>query len=511
MHPSLSPLLLLLAPTALLIVAAAPFGNPGQRARWTSRAVMLGVVTGALGALSIVANGPMSSPVLGGPWLGLSTRLDVLSVTMSLLVAFVGAVVVRFSASYLDGDPGQGRFMRWLGCTLASVLLLVSSGHLALLALTWTATSLCLHRLLVFYDERPRARLAARKKFLISRLGDLCLCAALALCGVTTGTLEVEALSGIARSYAVSGGHVPMGLQAAGLLLVCAALLKSAQFPFHGWLTEVMETPTPVSALLHAGVINAGGFLVLRTSDIVVLSAPALAALTIVGGFTAVFASLVMRTQPSVKVALAWSTAAQMGFMMLQCGLGVFSAALVHIVAHSLYKAHAFLSAGSAVAAKQSAELPERPSFALVLTSGLTMASMAVAVALAAGLSARAHPGEMALVVILALGLSQSAAQRLGAGLPVARVVGETLILTCVYGFVQLAAFWLLAPTTRHPDSFDAVLAALAVATFAANTLVTAKPPAPGRLRAILERGQVHLANGLYINGYTNRLLRNHA
>jgi NADH:ubiquinone oxidoreductase subunit 5 (subunit L)/multisubunit Na+/H+ antiporter MnhA subunit len=126
-------------------------------------------------------------------------------------------------------------------------------------------------------------------------------------------------------------------------------MLKSAQFPFHSWLPDTMEAPTPVSALMHAGIINAGGFLIIRLSPIVALSAASLLALALCGAFTALFASLVMLTHASVKRSLAFSTVAQMGFMMLECGLGAFGPAVLHLVAHSLYKAHAFLGSGGAV------------------------------------------------------------------------------------------------------------------------------------------------------------------
>ncbi len=128
-------------------------------------------------------------------------------------------------------------------------------------------------------------------------------------------------------------------------------MLKTAAFPLHGWLTEVMEAPTPVSALLHAGIINAGGFLLIRTAELVQASPGAMAALVMIGGLTALFGAAVMLTQSAIKTALAWSTVAQMGFMLLQCGLGLWALALLHIVAHSLYKAHAFLSSGGAVRA----------------------------------------------------------------------------------------------------------------------------------------------------------------
>jgi NAD(P)H-quinone oxidoreductase subunit 5 len=142
-----------------------------------------------------------------------------------------------------------------------------------------------------------------------------------------------------------------------GPLFVLGAMTKSAQFPFHSWLPDTMETPTPVSALMHAGIINAGGFLVIRLSPLISISPISLDFLAVLGALTAIFGAVVMLTQTSVKRSLAYSTIAQMGFMMLQCGLGAYSAALLHLVGHSLYKAYAFLSTGSvleAAAARQS-------------------------------------------------------------------------------------------------------------------------------------------------------------
>ena len=172
----------------------------------------------------------------------------------------------------------------------------------------------------------------------------MALIAAAVLLTLAYGTTDIAQILSAAR--AGNGGG--LAIAAAGFL-AAAALLKSAQFPMHGWLTEVMETPTPVSALLHAGVINAGGFLLIRFADVMLLAPGVLAVLVMIGGFTALFGGLVMLTQPAVKTSLAWSTVAQMGFMILECGLGLFPLALLHIVAHSLYKAHSFLASGGAV------------------------------------------------------------------------------------------------------------------------------------------------------------------
>ena len=129
-----------------------------------------------------------------------------------------------------------------------------------------------------------------------------------------------------------------------GIFIAIGALAKSAQFPFHFWLPETMETPTPVSALMHAGIINAGGYLVIRLSPVLIHATFAHTILTFIGGITAVFGALIMMTQTDIKKQLAYSTISQLGFMMIQCGIGAYTLALFHMIVHGLYKAHAFLS-----------------------------------------------------------------------------------------------------------------------------------------------------------------------
>ncbi|HAZ88878.1 MAG TPA: NADH-quinone oxidoreductase subunit L, partial [Marinobacter adhaerens] len=148
----------------------------------------------------------------------------------------------------------------------------------------------------------------------------------------------------------VSGAtEVPAGAQIAAVLMAVAALLKCAQMPFHGWLIQVVESPTPVSALLHAGVVNLGGFLMILMAPLISEVSAAQWLLLAVAGPTAVFASLVMMTRISIKVRLAWSTCSQMGWMLVECALGLYELALLHLVAHSAYKAHTFLNAGNTV------------------------------------------------------------------------------------------------------------------------------------------------------------------
>ncbi|WP_434479468.1 proton-conducting transporter transmembrane domain-containing protein [Gemmatimonas sp.] len=162
---------------------------------------------------------------------------------------------------------------------------------------------------------------------------------AFALLFKALGTLEIDVVLARATEW-TTAAETPALVKIAGVMLAAGVVLRSAQLPFHGWLIQVMEAPTPVSALLHAGIVNIGGFIMIRLSGLMGQLDAAQLLLVVVGTLTATLAGLVMMTRVSVKVALAWSTCAQMGFMLLECGLGAYSLALLHLVAHSLYKAH---------------------------------------------------------------------------------------------------------------------------------------------------------------------------
>ncbi len=474
-------------PACLLLGAAATPRFPVERAAWLAVPAAVSV------AFAVWAHGSIGATL--GP---LGLHADALTAVLVLLVAFVGAVVTRYGRTYLDGSPGQPRFMRGLALTLAAVLLLIVSGTLVQFALAWVATSLCLHRLLLFFPERPAAQRAARKKFVFSRIGDLCVVSAFTIMALAFGTIEVRGVLA-AAAEARSSGVVPAGLGVAGLLLAIAALLKSAQMPFHGWLTEVMETPTPVSALLHAGIVNAGGFLVVRFAEVLLLSGPALPLLAIVGGATAVLASIVVLAQTSVKVSLAWSTVAQMGFMLLQCGLGAFPLAVLHIVAHGLYKAHAFLSAGEV--ARSRAVRDEVPLLGRV---AVPLGLWAGAVALGAGFGA--PPATVALGAVLAMGL---APLWRGLGPFAAPAIAGVL---AIYGLLQAGAAALLAGTVpTGPGSWW--LAGVVIVFFAGLAVLEALLPGPGTSRAPPLRTpasqalRVHAAHGFYLNTLADRAM----
>jgi NAD(P)H-quinone oxidoreductase subunit 5 len=509
--------LIAIAPAALAAISLVPNRAANAAPRTLVRAASAAAVVAILVALAatwaLSLAGPLRTGTLGIAGIGLAIYLDSLSSIMFVLVAFVGGVVIRYSRHYLDGDPNHGRFIRWLCLTLAAVLLLIVSGNLFQFALAWVATSIGLTRLLRFYPERPAAQLAARKKFVASRFGDLCLLGAMLLVHRSIGSLDYEAI--FAAAAALRGGPVPAPIHAVAVLLVVAALLKSAQFPLHGWLTEVMETPTPVSALLHAGIINAGGFLVLRFAHLIVLSTPSLEILALIGAITALFGSVVMLTQTSVKVALAFSTIAQMGFMMLQCGLGSFSSALLHIVAHSLYKAHAFLSSGSVIDLARASWSPSpgggaHPArVALAVVGVLGVASGVSAIS---GANPGAKPGVFALGAIVLLGLAHLIANAIDERPNVyvlTRTTALAVVVAAVYFALQRASEHLmegsLPPIQALRGPLDLAVVIVVVLSFAAVTVLqNVIPRQAGEPRWQALYG--HLANGLYVNTVANRL-----
>jgi NAD(P)H-quinone oxidoreductase subunit 5 len=515
--PSTLALLPLLAPLLLCAVAVLARLEPGQRPRRVLRASRAATVfTLALAgaaALAVAAYGASVSPLLGIGEVGLSVRLDALSAVMFALVAFVGAIVVQYSRNYLDGDSRHGAFIGSLCLTLAAVLLLVLSGNLFQLVAAWIATSLALQRLLLFHADRPRALIAARKKFIIARAGDACLILAAMLLAQAFGTTDIGAILIEARA-ALAADERALAVHLAAVCLAVAALLKSAQFPTHGWLPEVMEAPTPVSALLHAGIINAGGFLIVRFADVMLLSAPSMYLLGVIGGFTALFGSVVMLTQTSVKVSLAYSTVAQMGFMLLQCGLGAFPVAVLHIVAHSFYKAHAFLSSGSVVEIARASWIAHggKQHPLQILVSLMSALAIFAGVGALLGVSLSDKPAVMALGAILVMGLTHLLAQALE-GKPNGYVIGRTCMVATAtalaYFLLEIGAERILAstlPITRQADAAMIALMVLAVGSFGLVTLLQLLAPSMARSPR-WQAAYVHISNGFYVNAMFNRLV----
>jgi NAD(P)H-quinone oxidoreductase subunit 5 len=363
--------------------------------------------TGLLGLLSMLIT---IAAATAAAWQLNIDDTDRLGLLVALLVALLGWVIINFSYRYLTGDAGQSRFIRAMLFTLLSVSVLLLSRDLLTIVIAWTGTSIGLHYLLTHYQTRKMAQIVAHKKFLVSRLAELCLIAALILIYQTTGTLWLDELNAYLVSLRASSQALPGSVHAAAVLIALAAILKTAQLPLHGWLIQVMEAPTPVSALLHAGIVNIGGFVLIRLAELISMAPLAQLSLVFVGSITAVLASLVMMTRISIKVRLAWSTCAQMGFMLLEIGLGLYELALLHLMAHSLYKAHAFLSAGATVELARNrdffthrgaARSPRWYAFVALVSGLLVAASLAVWQQLLPGLNL-----PLVTIVIVTLGLA---------------------------------------------------------------------------------------------------------
>lgn len=510
-------LLPLAAPGSLALAAAIAYRDasprPAVALRATQLASLLSLGVAALAVALLAARGPMVSDLLGAGGLGFAVRLDGLSVVMLGLVASLGAALLRFSRNYLAGDARHATFLAELALTIACVMLLVLSANLVQLTIMWSATSYALHRLLVFYPERRGAVVAGRKKFIVARAGDACLVAASLLLFRDFGTGDIGAVLEQAGMMA-KAGEVPITVHAAAMLLVLTAVLKAAQFPFHGWLTEMQETPTPVSALLHAGILNGGTFLVVRLAAVVQLSSPALGALVVIGGFSAMFASVVMITEARVKTTLAYSSAAHMGFMLLLCGIGAYTVAVVHLVAHSFYKAHAFLASGSVVDSAKAGWVPRKakPGTGATLLGLLAAGAMVWAIGSLLGFAAFANPRNLALAVILTLGLGHLVAQGTSGGLD-ALVFGKTAFAAAA----TAASFFLLElggivalgkaiPEPGAPSGSTLVLAILVLTTFGAVVLIQERLPSLAAT-GFFQSAYVHARNGLYANGYFDRLI----
>ncbi|NVJ60521.1 MAG: NADH-quinone oxidoreductase subunit L [Gammaproteobacteria bacterium] len=271
-------------------------------------------------------------------------RLSPLVFTMLCLSGLVGIIVVRFSRHYMAGEKNLQQFYSLILTALAAISVVIMSNHMLLLIAAWMTISITLHRLLKFYPDRPRAALAAHKKFLFARVAETALLSAAVLLWLEHDSWLITAIL-----TDLDNGPISQFDQIAACLLTITAITKCAQMPVHGWLIQVVEAPTPVSALLHAGIVNLGGFLLLNFAPLIEKSTIAEIMIGVFAGTTTIIAALIMTTRVSIKVRLAWSTMAQMGLMLVEVALGLYQLAILHLIAHSLYKAHAFLNSGNAV------------------------------------------------------------------------------------------------------------------------------------------------------------------
>jgi NAD(P)H-quinone oxidoreductase subunit 5 len=516
MEAIISSLIFWIAPASLAwVVLSSKWlnGRPQAAGRLAEGIAWAGLASAALATVLWAVGSPEAvvATLTPAEWIGI--RFDALSATIVLLVCFLGAVILRFSKNYLAGDAKQGHFFKWMCVTLGAVMALVLAPGLVQFGLAWVATSLGLHKLLVYFPDRMGTLLSARKKSLVSRVGDLCLIAAFSGVYAIYG---VQDFGGLFLATEAEGGSLG-NYSWIGWLIILGALLKSAQFPFHTWLPDTMGTPTPVSALMHAGIINGGGYLVVRLSPVLVHTPGALHLLAIAGALTAVYASMVMLSQTSVKRALAYSTIAQMGFMLLQCGLGAFHLAVLHIVAHSLYKGHAFLSSGSAVetakklnASANYVELPQNRIWFAVAVA----VSIVVALSIAFGVTPSEKPGMLVLSMVVAMAITQlvwTSMRRGHTGLSLAQTAFVAGGLAALYFVLASVSEQVLASSLPEQVPPAPVLESVLTLVLLAFliTSIRFQDGEPGFLTVAYKRRlYVHALNGFYMNTLANRAAR---
>jgi NADH-quinone oxidoreductase subunit L len=271
-------------------------------------------------------------------------RIDPLSMAFVLLVTFVGSLIHTYSVAYMEHDPDRRRFFAYLNLFVASMLLLVLADSYLLLFVGWEGVGLASYLLIGFWNYNPVYATAAKKAFVVNRVGDMGLAVAIFLMFSTFGRVD------FAGVFAGAGSMSTGVATAMGLLLLLGACGKSAQFPLQSWLGDAMAGPTPVSALIHAAtMVTAGIYLIVRSSAIFDAAPDAQLVVVIVGAITLIFGAIIGCAKDDIKKALAASTMSQIGYMMLAAGLGPvgYAFAIFHLLTHGFFKAGMFLGAGS--------------------------------------------------------------------------------------------------------------------------------------------------------------------
>ncbi len=273
--------------------------------------------------------------------------LDALSLIMMVVVTFVGFLIHLYSAEFMSQEEGYSRYFAYMNLFVASMLVLILADNLLLLYLGWEGVGLCSYLLIGFWYRDPANGLAARKAFVITRVGDTAMAIGLFLLFTDLGTLEIQPL--MQRAAQVWPAGAGPAIAAAGLLLG-GALGKSAQLPLQTWLPDAMAGPTPVSALIHAAtMVTAGVYLIARTHVLYDLAPPVRTAVAVIGALTLLLAGFSALNQKDIKRILAYSTISQIGYMFLALGVGAWSAAIFHFMTHAFFKSLLFLAAGVVV------------------------------------------------------------------------------------------------------------------------------------------------------------------
>jgi len=325
--------------------------RPVYRSWWVPTAL---VAVGWLFSMVVFA-----SVVVGGntyhvslyEWIGsgsfhiqIAFLVDGLTAMLLLVVSTVGLLVHVYSIGYMDGDRGMWRFFAYLNLFMFSMLLLILGDNFLMLYVGWEAVGLCSYLLIGFWYKKPSAAGAAKKAFVVNRVGDFGFGLGIMMIWTLLGTLDFE------QVFATIGTLDPAAVTVIALLLFAGAVGKSAQFPLHVWLPDAMEGPTPVSALIHAAtMVNAGVYMVARANPIFAESPTAMWVVAGIGVFTAIFAAAIALTQNDIKKVLAYSTVSQLAYMFFALGIGAWVAAIFHLVSHGFFKGLLFMGSGSVI------------------------------------------------------------------------------------------------------------------------------------------------------------------
>jgi NADH-quinone oxidoreductase subunit L len=273
--------------------------------------------------------------------------IDNIAAIMLVAVSIVSALIHLFSIGYMHGDVRYGRYFAYLGLFTFSMFGIVLTNNFLLMYMSWELVGLSSYLLIGHWFEKKSASDAAKKAFIVNRVGDVGMFIGILVLFATFHNFRFDIIFG-----AIKAGQIPFGseawLTAAGILIFCGAIGKSAQFPLHVWLPDAMEGPTPVSALIHAAtMVAAGVYLVVRT--FAMMTADALMVITYIGTITAFISATIAMTQNDIKKVLAYSTISQLGYMMMGLGVGAYTAGFFHLTTHAMFKAGLFLGAGSVI------------------------------------------------------------------------------------------------------------------------------------------------------------------
>jgi NADH-quinone oxidoreductase subunit L len=371
------PLLIPLAPLLAALLTTMPLARRGETAyRLGLLAHVVAFVLSVVVLREVAAPGhpTINATLFPSTWRGpltIAFEFDRLAAVMMVLISAVGTLVYRYALRYMQQERRRARYHTLLAVTVASLLCMVSSANLAMLVVFWQLLSWLLSLLAYNHGHAPTAASIFRT-FTMLRLGDVAFLAGIVLAYALYGTLDLQPLfAHAAHSQAVvslwPGGPTMRGTTAVTLLIFIGAMSKSAQFPLHMWLPDSLYAPTTTTALLHAGIINAAGFLLNRLAPLYGAAPATLHVVFLIGTLTTFLGASMMLTQNDIKKTLGYSTVGQMGYMIMECGLGAFALAVFHLIAHGIFKATIFLNCGNVIhAARQEPRLPTHEAAVIV-------------------------------------------------------------------------------------------------------------------------------------------------